>query len=232
MTMKRIRKIFRYAWLLAFSILPSRLKVIILNAQGHDVHPSAYLGVCFFDVKHLQLARGVSIGSFNTFKNLNWLTMDEGARIGGKFNHFTASENNNLNNPMFGCIRMGRSSSITSKHLFDAQDLIEIGERTLIAGLRSTFFTHTVTPDDVAINKPIRIGDTCYVGSHCMFVPGACLDSSTFVGAASVVTKDFSGNQFVLVAGNPAKVVKSYPKESAYWRRPYDSFRPKRNLAV
>ncbi|MGY3508916.1 acyltransferase [Bradyrhizobium lupini] len=230
--MKRIRKTFWYAWLLAFSILPSRLKVIILNAQGHVVHPTARLGICFFDVKVLELGRNVSIASFNVFKNLSKLTMEEGARVGGKFNHFTASENNNLENEMFGCVHIGRSSSITSKHLFDAQDLIKIGDRTLIAGLKSTFFTHTVTADDVAINKPIKIGDTCYIGSHCMFLPGACLDSSTFVGAAAVVTKDFSGNQCVLVAGNPAKVVKSYPKDSAYWRRPYDSFRPKRNPAV
>ena len=75
-------------------------------------------------------------------------------------------------------------------------------------------FTHRI--DDV--NKPMieqgfkfidgvtEIGDDVWIGRDCLFMPCLKIGSHSVVGARSVVTKDVP--QHVIVAGNPAKVVK------------------------
>lgn len=55
--------------------------------------------------------------------------------------------------------------------------------------------------------KTILLGDNCWIGMNSVILPGVTLGSNTIVGAGSVVTKSFpEGN--IIVAGNPAKVIK------------------------
>ncbi len=55
--------------------------------------------------------------------------------------------------------------------------------------------------------KDVIIGEKCWIGMNAMILPGVKLGNYTIVGAGSVVTKSFSeGN--VIVAGNPAKIIK------------------------
>lgn len=55
--------------------------------------------------------------------------------------------------------------------------------------------------------KDVIIGNKCWIGMNSMILPGVKLGDNTIVGAGSVVTKSFpEGN--VVIAGNPAKVIK------------------------
>ena len=55
--------------------------------------------------------------------------------------------------------------------------------------------------------KPIKIGKNCLLTSNCVILPEVELGEHTVVAANAVVNKSFTeGN--VLLAGNPAKVVK------------------------
>lgn len=54
---------------------------------------------------------------------------------------------------------------------------------------------------------PIHIAANCWIGANAVILPGVNLKARTIVGAGSVVTKSIEeGN--VIVAGNPAKIIK------------------------
>lgn len=55
--------------------------------------------------------------------------------------------------------------------------------------------------------KPITIGNDVWIGGGSVMIPGVTLGDNVVVGAGSVVTKSYSDN--VVIAGNPAKVIKT-----------------------
>lgn len=54
--------------------------------------------------------------------------------------------------------------------------------------------------------KPIKIGDDCWIGGGAVINPGVVLGDNVIVGSGAVVTKSFPSN--VVIAGNPAKIIK------------------------
>ncbi len=61
------------------------------------------------------------------------------------------------------------------------------------------------------VEAPVRIGDGCWLGARAMVLPGVTIGKRVMVAAGAVVTRDVPDD--VLVAGNPARVVRplSYP---------------------
>ena len=75
---------------------------------------------------------------------------------------------------------------------YDVEHWMETGERVHI--------------DD----KPIYIGNNCWIGANAIILPGVKITGEyVVIGAGAVVTKDVTESR-VLVAGNPAKIVKHY----------------------
>jgi acetyltransferase-like isoleucine patch superfamily enzyme len=60
--------------------------------------------------------------------------------------------------------------------------------------------------------KDIIIGRNCWIGMNAILLPGTVLGDHTIVGAGAVVTKSFPDGH-VVIAGNPAKVIRSLNKE-------------------
>nr|WP_220477098.1 sugar O-acetyltransferase [Limosilactobacillus rudii] len=58
-------------------------------------------------------------------------------------------------------------------------------------------------------SKDITLGDDVWVGGGAVICPGVTLGNNVIVGAGSVVTKSFDDN--VIIAGNPARVIKENP---------------------
>lgn len=54
--------------------------------------------------------------------------------------------------------------------------------------------------------QPIKIGDGSWIGNNAVILPGVELGENVTVGAGAIVTKSFPDN--VVVAGNPAKIIK------------------------
>jgi acetyltransferase-like isoleucine patch superfamily enzyme len=61
--------------------------------------------------------------------------------------------------------------------------------------------------------KPITIGEDCWIGGNVVVLPGVTIGRGVTVGAGSVVTKDVE--DYVVVAGNPARVIRRLENPSA-----------------
>lgn len=118
-------------------------------------------------------------------------------------------------------IFIGDTCLINSNVTFlDGAD-IRIGNRTLIApNVMLVTAGHPVVPEEriktdpisgefksgIAVNKPITIGDNCWIGAGAIILGGVTIGEGTTVGAGSVVTKSLPSR--VLAAGNPARIIR------------------------
>lgn len=87
------------------------------------------------------------------------------------------------------------------------RDYIEIGEDTIFAQnviVRDSDYHHI---EGHVNHAPILIGNHVWIGTNAIILKGVHIGDGAVVGAGSVVTNDVPAHS--LVAGNPAKVVKT-----------------------
>ncbi len=108
---------------------------------------------------------------------------------------------------------------------------VTIGDGVRIAGLVSIYgFNHGFSRVDVPIyqqaatSKGIVIGDDTWIGANAVIVDGIKVGSHCIIAAGAIVTKDVP--DYSIVAGNPAKIIKSRQTEpGAGTQRKTDSAR-------
>ena len=88
---------------------------------------------------------------------------------------------------------------------------VKIGDNCLIAPQVGIYTACHPIDRETRINglelgKPITIGNDCWIGGHAVINPGVTLGDNVIVGSGAVVTKSFPSN--VIIAGNPAKIIK------------------------
>ena len=88
---------------------------------------------------------------------------------------------------------------------------VMIGPNTLISTVG-----HPLSPrarrNYEAIAQPVRIGNDVWIGGNVTILPGVSIGNNVVVAAGAVVNKDVPDNS--LVAGVPAKVIKSIPNDT------------------
>jgi len=72
------------------------------------------------------------------------------------------------------------------------------------------------------VEAPVRIGDGTWVGARAMILPGVTIGKRVVVGAGAVVTRDVPDDS--LVAGNPARVIRSLTYPAGCRRAWHDDF--------
>ncbi|MFD2165694.1 sugar O-acetyltransferase [Thalassotalea euphylliae] len=88
---------------------------------------------------------------------------------------------------------------------------VRIGSNCMIAPQVGIYTaTHPIEPNarnsGLEFAKPISIGENCWIGGQAVINPGVTLGDNVVVASGAVVTKSFGDN--VVIAGNPAKVIK------------------------
>lgn len=111
-------------------------------------------------------------------------------------------------------IKIGNNVSLNDGCVLNAtSSKIEIGDMcTISSGAQVLAATYDVndfllSQRKTHISKPIIIGDNVWICAGAIICPGVRIMGRVIVAAGAVVTKDVLENN-VIVAGNPAKVVK------------------------
>lgn len=121
----------------------------------------------------------------------------------------------NKGSVVYGNILMGKNSKLALRggcyiqgvgKLFIG-DYVSITQNCIVISAN-----HDIYDQDKHNPKETIIGDQCWIGSNACIMAGVVLGPRTIVGAGSVVTKSFPEG-YCIVAGNPAKVVKTLAKE-------------------
>jgi len=88
---------------------------------------------------------------------------------------------------------------------------IEIGDGTIFApGVKIISANHDVENlSRWKPERPVKIGKNCWIGTNAVILPGVELGNNVIVGAGAVVSTSFPNN--VIVAGNPARIIRELP---------------------
>lgn len=110
-----------------------------------------------------------------------------------------------------GTIRIGRAVLMSPGSRISASDEITIGDGVMMANGAyitdsdwHTLYDRTARSEHVT---PVRIGNNVWLGDHASVLKGVSIGDNSVVAARAVVTRDVPAN--VVVAGNPARVVKA-----------------------
>ncbi len=89
---------------------------------------------------------------------------------------------------------------------------VHIGEYSYVA-FDAAILTHDLTR---GVRLHTRIGKNCFIGARSIILPGISVGDGSIVGAGAVVTRDVPA--YTIVAGNPAKVIRTDIKTGPYGR--------------
>ncbi|MDZ5620009.1 acyltransferase [Nocardioides bizhenqiangii] len=171
-------------------LLPFRsLKIRLLNRLGHDIHPTAFVGICLVrNVARFELAEGAQIGHFNVFDGLDEIRLGRGSRI-LLLNYFMAGYTvgpGEERGEYYKRLQMGDNAHIVTLHVLDCSGGLVIADDCWITGVRSTVLTHAFDPQDGAIIvEPITLEKGSLVATSCTMLPGSVLGEGALLAAGS-----------------------------------------------
>lgn len=103
-------------------------------------------------------------------------------------------------------ITIGEQTTISSGVYILVHDY-SIG--TAIRSIRPT------TPGDMPrFLREVKIGNNCFIGAHTIILPGTTIGDNTIIGSGSVVKGNIPSG--VVVAGNPARIIKTTEEYARY----------------
>lgn len=175
-----------------------------------SVHSSLFVGM-----EHVQLSLDSSIGSFNVFRNVQRLSLAEGASI-GQFNWVTGGASGLPNGK--SSLDLGAHSAITSRHYLDVSGGLTIGRFATLAGERTVVLTHQIDYRTAKqSHDAVILGEYSLISSGVNIVPGAVVPRYSVVAMGSVIIPGLVEER-ALYAGVPA-VLKRQGIDGEYFSR-------------
>lgn len=110
-------------------------------------------------------------------------------------------------------VKIGRNVVVMPGCLMMSAGGITIDDGAMIAAnVQLISNNHDLYERQVITCKPVHIGKKAWIGAGATILPGVTVGDNAVVGAASVVTKDVA--PWTIVAGNPARLIKSIPPQT------------------
>jgi len=109
-----------------------------------------------------------------------------------------------------GVVRLGAYALVNGARIFCDTE-VEIGDYALVSWdvvVMDAYRVPTLRDDRP---RPIRLGRNCWIGFGACVLPGARIGDGSIVAARSVVVADVP--DYVVVAGNPARLVRALPRD-------------------
>ena len=190
-------------------LLPQPVKQwIYRNIFKWQIGKDVQIGLSYLDVEQMALGDGVRIGHFNIIRGVKHLSIGEGTYIANFNQMFGASYPDWASE-----LAIGRHVNFMSRHFIDVGGSVSIGDKAVIGGRDTQFWSHTrAFRDGEPSLEPtsLHVGAGVYVGARATLVSCDVPDGAV-VGAGSVVTKSFAAEPCrLLIAGNPATIRKRY----------------------
>lgn len=211
-------------WRALLVLLPWPLRRrILVRWLGHEIDPTAWIGLAWVFPKKLVMGPGSRIGHGTVCVHLDEVRLAAGARI-GRLNWVTGFPGGGgtafAHQPArVSRLRLDREAAITNRHLIDCTSEVRIGAWATVAGFRSQLLSHSI---DLTHNRqdsaPIEIGARCFVGTGCIVLGGARLPDCAVLGAGAVLNKAHTATH-TLYAGQPARAVKTLDPTAKYFTR-------------
>lgn len=135
--------------------------------------------------------------------------------------HTTIEDFSTINNGL-GDVIIGNHSRIGLSNVLIGP--VKIGNQVILAqNIVASGMNHGY--EDVTIpirlqkcnTSPIIIEDECWIGANAVITAGVTIGKHSVVAAGSVVTRNVPA--YSIVAGNPAKIIKSYNTTSGFWEK-------------
>lgn len=195
---------------------------LLVKIFGYELDKKSKIGFSLILAKNLVMKSNARIGHLNFVKKIDGLIINQNSKIGSRnwITGFSVTDKVVRKHSHFShiidrkCVLIiGENTSITSRHYFDCNGGIYIGNYVTVAGFETAFMTHSI---DLKNNRqdaqPIKIGDFTFVGARCTILKGASLPDYSVLGACSLLTKQYD-EPYYLYAGSPAvkkKSIKGY----------------------
>lgn len=214
---------FQALTILLTSRLPGELRAKILKRLfGHDVHPTARIGISLISVGHLEMGERSSIGNLNRVAGLELVQLDDFAAIGnlnwitgipvggtGSFSHIPSRRS---------ALIIEHDAVLTNRHYIDCTDTVHLEPFCGIGGVRTTVLTHSVNfGTGLQECSPVRISTNCLIATNCTVLHGSVAPPFSAIAAGSTLRgkPEESG----LYTGVPAKKVGDIPREAKLFNR-------------
>ncbi|GAB3021283.1 acyltransferase [Niabella terrae] len=97
-------------------------------------------------------------------------------------------------------------------------DHVMLAQHIVVSGLNHGYEDISLPPSKQPVScKEIVIGDNVWIGANAVITAGVQIGKHAIIGAGSVVTRSVPA--YAVAAGNPARVLKIFNKETNTWER-------------
>lgn len=217
---KMLQKLWKYRWVLR-SILPT----IYFNFRYLPLQQAVYLPVFLYKPKFLHstgrfvITGGVTPGMIQLGKMMvplypnNGITIENNGLI--EFHgRCVIGSNSFISVNRNGYLQIGAGFAATASLRLTSSCGIRFGNNVLI-GWDNLFMDtdfhsiKSVDGDTIPTYGQIVIGDDCWLGAKCVVMKNTHLPKNTIVASNSLLNKAYNSPEKSLLAGSPARVVKT-----------------------